>query len=72
MCADVLEPSGGEVVDNDDFIAPGQMRIDQVGADEASATRDQDSHRGPPALSDAATSAGTATGWRTAPAAGVS
>jgi len=72
MRANVLDTAGGEVVDNDDLIAPVHMRIDQVGADEASTARDQDSHRGPIALSDAATSAGTATGWRTAPAAGVS
>ena len=43
----VLGPSAAEIVEDGHRVALGQEPLDEVGADEASATSDQDMHRPP-------------------------
>jgi tetratricopeptide (TPR) repeat protein len=42
---EVLAPAGGDVVEHGHLVAPGEQRVDQVGADEAGSAGDQRAHR---------------------------
>ena len=46
---DVVTASGGEVVDADDLVVPGEQLVAQVGAEEAGSAQDDDAaaHRRP-------------------------